>query len=114
MRAGDLSGARISNGAVTTLIGRIGTQIGYEDERGSVYLKLGYLHEFKADLHMRAQYGSTSIDRSYSAQDSYFEYGLGFTRRVGRADLYGEFSRTAGADVISEKWKVNLGVRIGF
>ena len=114
MRAGDLSGARISNGAVTTLIGRIGTQIGYEDERGSVYLKLGYLHEFKADLHMRAQYGSTSIDRSYSAQDSYFEYGLGFTRRVGRADLYGEFSRTAGADVISEKWKANLGVRIGF
>ena len=114
MRAGDLSGARISNGAVTTLIGRIGTQIGYEDERGSVYLKLGYLHEFKADLHMRAQYGSTSIDRSYSAQDSYFEYGLGFTRRVGRADLYGEFSRTAGTDVISEKWKANLGVRIGF
>ena len=114
MRAGDLSGARISNGPVTTLIGRIGTQIGYEDAMGSVYLKLGFLHEFKGDLHMRATYRSTAIDRSYSARDSYFEYGLGFARRVGRADLYGEVSRTAGADAIKENWKANLGVRVGF
>ena len=114
MRAGSLSGAHIANDAVTTLVGRIGTQIGCEDEHGTVYLKLGYLREFKGDLHMRAQYGSTSIDRSYAARDSYFEYGLGFTRRVGRADLYGEFSRTAGADAIREKWKANLGVRIEF
>ena len=114
MRAGSLPGAHIANDAVTTLVGRIGTQIGYEDERGAVYLKLAYLHEFKGDLHMRAQYGSTSIDRSYSAQDSYFEYGLGFMRRIGRADIYGDLSRTAGADAINEKWKVNLGVRIEF
>ena len=114
MRAGSLPGAHIANDAVTTLIGRIGAQIGYEDERGTVYLKLGILHEFKADLHMRAAYGVTSIDRSYSARDSYFEYGVGFARRVGRADLYGELSSTAGADAISEKWKANLGVRVEF
>ena len=114
MRAGSLPGAHIANDAVTTLVGRIGTQIGCEDEHGTVYLKLGYLREFKGDLHMRAQYGSTSIDRSYTARDSYFEYGLGFTRRVGRADIYGELSRTAGADAIREKWKANLGVRIEF
>ena len=114
MRAGSLSGAHIANDAVTTLVGRIGTQIGCEDEHGTVYLKLGYLREFKGDLHMRAQYGSTSIDRSYTARDSYFEYGVGFARRVGRADIYGELSRTAGADAIREKWKANLGVRIEF
>ena len=114
MRAGSLPGAHIANDAVTTLVGRIGTQIGCEDEHGTVYLKLGYLREFKGDLHMRAQYGSTSIDRSYTARDSYFEYGVGFARRVGRADLYGELSRTAGADAIREKWKANLGVRIEF
>ena len=114
MRAAGLPGARVDNDAVTTLIGRIGTQIGYEDAMGSVYLKLGFLHEFKGDLHMRATYGSTAIDRSYSARDSYFEYGLGFARRVGRADLYGEVSRTAGADAIKENWKANLGVRVGF
>ena len=114
MRAGSLSGAHIANDAVTTLVGRIGTQIGYEDERGTVYLKLGILHEFKGDLHMRAAYGVTSIDRSDSARDSYFEYGVGFARRVGRADLYGELSSTAGADAISEKWKANLGVRVEF
>ena len=114
MRAGSLPGAHIANDAVTTLVGRIGAQIGYEDERGTVYLKLGILHEFKADLHMRAAYGATSIDRSYTARDSYFEYGVGFARRVGRADLYGELSSTAGADAISEKWKANLGVRVEF
>ena len=114
MRAGSMAGAHIDSDAVTSLIGRIGAQIGYEDERGTVYLKLGILHEFKADLHMRAAYGATSIDRSYSARDSYFEYGVGFARRVGRADLYGEISRTAGADAISEKWKANLGVRVEF
>ena len=114
MRAGSMAGAHIDSDAVTSLIGRIGAQIGYEDERGTVYLKLGFLHEFKADLHMRAAYGATSIDRSYSARDSYFEYGVGFARRVGRADLYGELSRTAGADAISEKWKANLGVRVEF
>ena len=114
MRAGSMAGAHIDSDAVTSLIGRIGAQIGYEDERGTVYLKLGFLHEFKADLHMRAAYGATSIDRSYSARDSYFEYGVGFARRVGRADLYGELSSTAGADAISEKWKANLGVRVEF
>ena len=114
MRAGSLPGAHIANDAVTTLVGRIGTQIGCEDEHGTVYLKLGYLREFKGDLHMRAQYGSTSIDRSYTARDSYFEYGVGFARRVGRADIYGELSRTAGTDAIREKWKANLGVRIEF
>ena len=114
MRAGSMAGAHIDSDAVTSLIGRIGAQIGYEDERGTVYLKLGILHEFKADLHMRAAYGATSIDRSYSARDSYFEYGVGFARRVGRADLYGELSSTAGADAISEKWKANLGVRVEF
>ena len=114
MRAGSMAGAHIDSDAVTSLIGRIGAQIGYEDERGTVYLKLGILHEFKGDLHMRAAYGVTSIDRSYSARDSYFEYGVGFARRVGRADLYGELSRTAGADAISEKWKANLGVRVEF
>ena len=114
MRAGSLPGAHIANDAVTTLVGRIGTQIGCEDEHGTVYLKLGYLREFKGDLHMRAQYGSTSIDRSYTARDSYFEYGVGFARRVGRADIYGELSRTAGTDAIHEKWKANLGVRIEF
>ena len=114
MRAGSMAGAHIDSDAVTSLIGRIGAQIGYEDERGTVYLKLGFLHEFKADLHIRAAYGSTSIDRSYTARDSYFEYGVGFVRRVGRADLYGELSRTAGADAISEKWKANLGVRVEF
>ena len=114
MRAGSMAGAHIDSDAVTSLIGRIGAQIGYEDERGTVYLKLGILHEFKADLHMRAAYGATSIDRSYTARDSYFEYGVGFARRVGRADLYGELSRTAGADAISEKWKANLGVRVEF
>ena len=114
MRAGSMAGAHIDSDAVTTLVGRIGTQIGYEDERGTVYLKLGILHEFKADLHMRAAYGVTSIDRSYSARDSYFEYGVGFARRVGRADLYGELSSTVGADAISEKWKANLGVRVEF
>ena len=114
MRAGSMAGAHIDSDAVTSLIGRIGAQIGYEDERGTVYLKLGFLHEFKADLHMRAAYGATSIDRSYSARDSYFEYGVGFARRVGRADIYGELSRTAGADAIREKWKANLGVRIEF
>ena len=114
MRAGSMAGAHIDSDAVTSLIGRIGAQIGYEDERGTVYLKLGFLHEFKADLHMRAAYGATSIDRSYSARDSYFEYGVGFARRVGRADLYGELSSTVGADAISEKWKANLGVRVEF
>ncbi|MEX5286096.1 autotransporter outer membrane beta-barrel domain-containing protein [Selenomonas sputigena] len=114
MRAGSMAGAHIDSDAVTSLVGRVGTQIGYEDEQGTVYLKLGILHEFKGDLHMRAAYGSTSIDRSYTARDSYFEYGVGFARRVGRADIYGELSRTAGADAIREKWKANLGVRIEF
>ena len=114
MRAGSMAGAHIDSDAVTSLIGRIGTQIGYEDEQGTVYLKLGILHEFKGDLHMRAAYGVTSIDRSYSARDSYFEYGVGFARRVGRADLYGELTSTVGADAIREKWKANLGVRVEF
>lgn len=48
-------------------------------------------------------------------KDTWFEYGVGFNRKLSKnGNLYGEITKTAGADKVVEKWKANVGYRHSF
>jgi outer membrane autotransporter protein len=113
MNNGD--GAFVQNDAVNSLIGRIGVNVGKETDKGSIYAKVSLLHEFDGDVGVRAAYGSTTRYSKESMKDTWCEYGIGFNSEIGAANhLYGEVTKTAGADKISDKWKFNIGYRHEF
>jgi outer membrane autotransporter protein len=48
-------------------------------------------------------------------KDTWYEYGIGFNSQIGEANnLYGEITKTAGADKVSDKWKATIGLRHAF
>lgn len=115
MQAGGTSGAVVNNNSTDSLIGRIGINAGRSTKDGNVYLKLSGLHEFNGDTGMTATYSGTTVSSSSSGSDTWLEYGVGFDRRIAsNQNLYGEISRSAFADKVSDKWKANLGWRISF
>lgn len=115
MSAGGTAGAFVRNNAVDSLIGRIGINAGRKTKDGNVYLKLSCLHEFNGDTGMTATYSGTTVNRAFSGSDTWLEYGVGFNQRLAKSqNLYGEITRTAGADKFSDSWKANLGWRNSF
>ena len=115
MNAGGASGAFVRNNGVDSLIARVGVNAGRSTKDGNVYLKLSCLHEFNGDTGMTATYNGTTVNSSSSGSDTWLEYGVGFNQRVGKnQNLYGEITRTACADKVSDNWKANLGWRVSF
>ena len=109
------AGATVQNKALDSLIGRLGINAGRKTENGNIYLKLGCLHEFNGDTGMTANYQTETVQKANSGSDTWLEYGVGFDQRVANnQNLYGEISRSAFADKVSDKWKANLGWRISF
>ena len=115
MNAGGASGAFVRNNGVDSLIARVGVNAGRSTKDGNIYLKLSCLHEFNGDTGMTATYNGTTVNSSSSGSDTWLEYGVGFNQRVGKnQNLYGEITRTACADKVSDNWKANLGWRVSF
>ncbi|WP_019878686.1 autotransporter outer membrane beta-barrel domain-containing protein [Succinispira mobilis] len=115
MTADGTAGAQVQNQGLDSLIGRLGINAGHKTEKGNVYLKLSCLHEFKGDTNMTANYNGTTVQKQTSGSDTWLEYGLGFDQRLAKnQNLYGEITRAAFADKISDKWKANLGWRMSF
>lgn len=115
MTADGTAGAQVQNQGLDSLIGRLGINAGHKTEKGNIYLKLSCLHEFKGDTHMTANYNGTTVQKQTSGSDTWLEYGLGFDQRLAKnQNLYGEITRAAFADKISDKWKANLGWRMSF
>ncbi len=115
MTAGGTAGAVVRNNSIDSLIGRIGINAGRQTKDGNVYLKLSCLHEFNGDTGMTAAYSGTTVRSTSSGSDTWLEYGIGFNQHIGKSqNLYGEVTRTAGADKVSDSWKANLGWRNSF
>jgi outer membrane autotransporter protein len=115
MRVNGNSGAYVQNDAVNSLIGRLGVNIGKETDRGNIYAKLSILKEFSGDIGTRISSGPTSRYERESMKDTWYEYGIGFNSQIGEANnLYGEITKTAGTDKVSDKWKATIGLRHAF
>ena len=115
MSAGGTSGAFVQNNGMDSLIARVGINAGRKTKDGNLYLKLSCLHEFSGDTGMTASYSGTTVSSSSSGSDTWLEYGIGFNQRIAsNQNLYGEITRTAWADKVSDNWKANLGWRVSF
>lgn len=115
MRMNGASGANVKNDAVNSFIGRLGINVGKNTTKGNVYAKLSLAHEFSGDVGVTTSYGDYSRNTTESMKDTWLEYGIGFNQKLNADNnLYGEISKAAGADKVTEKWKANVGFRHSF
>ena len=98
-----------------TLVGRLGLRIGPKLEKGSYFAKLALAHEFSGDFDTRynvdgADHNSTHLDFG----DTWYELQIGGTAKLSaNSMIYADFQRSFGGDV-TEKWRVDAGLRFTF
>ncbi|WP_019880336.1 autotransporter outer membrane beta-barrel domain-containing protein [Succinispira mobilis] len=115
MQTSSGAGAQVKNEAVSSVIGRLGINIGKQTSKGNVYGKLAVVREFAGGTGVTTNYGSYSQYTNEDMKDTWFEYGVGFNHKLSKnGNLYGEITKTAGADKVVEKWKANVGYRHSF
>ena len=114
MNLNDKDGAKVSNDAFNSLIGRIGFTAGRQQEQSNVYAKLSLTREFKGEVATSASYGDVTRSYAGGGSDTWFEYGIGFNAKMSKGtNLYGEIEKTTGS-VIRTKWRANMGLRYSF
>ena len=96
-----------------SIIGRVGFGIGQRTDKASYYAKLALAHEFGGDFdtHYTAEETKgTNIDFG----DTWYEMQLGGTAKLSdNSLLYATYERSFGGDV-TEKWRVDAGLRVTF
>lgn len=109
------NGARISMEASDSLVGRAGFNFGKKLDNGNVYLTCSLLREFVGENTTYMTFGTLHDKATSDFKDTWMEYGIGFNLKTApQQNLYGELTRTAMADKLSENWRVNLGYRWSF
>lgn len=114
MNLNDKDGAKVSNDAFNSLIGRIGFTVGRQQEQSNVYAKLSLAREFKGEVATSASYGDVTRSYAGGGSNTWMEYGIGFNAKMSKGtNLYGEIEKTTGS-VIRTKWRANMGLRYSF
>ncbi|MCD8360653.1 MAG: autotransporter outer membrane beta-barrel domain-containing protein [Acidaminococcaceae bacterium] len=114
MNLNDKDGAKVSNDASNSLIGRIGFTVGRQQEQSNVYAKLSLAREFKGEVATSASYGDVTRSYAGGGSDTWMEYGIGFNAKMSKGtNLYGKIEKTTGS-VIRTKWRANMGLRYSF
>lgn len=102
--------------AVETLVGRIGTAIGYtfDEGRGSAYFKASVLHDWKGETHSTMTANGLPRDYEDDLGGTWGEFALGGTYNISdRFAAYGDILTTTGSPVRSP-WEVSVGLRWTF
>lgn len=106
------NGLNIGIDDFNSLLGRIGTLIGYETEKTNFYAKVSYVKEFDGDMDIR--YGNGTRIAGESFEDEWWVYGIGVTHQVNqRNSLYLSLERSSGGS-FTEGWALRGGWRITF
>ena len=96
-----------------SIIGRVGFGIGQRTDKASYYAKLALAHEFGGDFDTHYTAEETK-GTSISFGDTWYEMQLGGTAKLSdNSLLYATYERSFGGDV-TEKWRVDAGLRISF
>lgn len=105
-----------SNGLVigvdsfASMIGRLGTLIGYETDRTNFYVKASWVKEFDGDINIIAN--GVSLPESFG--DNWLVYGAGVASKINeRNSMYFDIERSSGG-TFTQPWRVNMGWRIEF
>lgn len=105
------NGLHVNVDSYTSLLGRVGTNIGYEIKSGknpvNVYAKASYVYEFDGDV--GAKLNGEGVKASFG--DSWWTYGIGITAKVGtRHNVYLDLERATGGQ-FKQPWSLNGGYR---
>ena len=109
------NGLKIKTDAYDSILGRLGTNVGYEtaigeDTKINLYAKASYVHEFDGDIGVRLN--NASIKESFGGD--WVTYGVGATLQVAeKHNFYADFEAAAGGQ-FSQPWSVNVGYRYTF
>ncbi|NME36083.1 autotransporter outer membrane beta-barrel domain-containing protein [Fusobacterium sp. FSA-380-WT-3A] len=104
------SGLNVEQDTIYTAEGRVGTALGYNFDKGNVYVRVAGVKEFAGELDTTIN-GKTMTE---DLGDSWIEYGIGANYRVlENLNLYVDFERTGSAEV-QTNWQGNLGFRYEF
>ena len=96
-----------------SIIGRVGFGIGQRTDKASYYAKLALAHEFGGDFDTNYTAEETK-GTSISFGDTWYEMQLGGTAKLSdNSLLYATYERSFGGDV-TEKWRVDAGLRVTF
>lgn len=99
---------RVGVESFTSLMGRLGVQLGYATDSTTFYGKVSRVKEFDGDLDIRAN--GASVRESLGG--SWWVFGLGVTSKIGEHNnIYVDVERTSGGS-FKQPWKVNLGWRM--
>ncbi len=104
------SGLNVEQDTIYTAEGRVGTALGYNFDKGNVYVRVAGVKEFAGELDTTINGKTITEDLG----DSWIEYGIGANYRVlENLNLYVDFERTGSAEV-QTNWQGNLGFRYEF
>lgn len=102
------NGLHIGVEPFTSVLGRGGILLGYENERTNFYAKVSKVKEFNGDVTIMAN--SQPLPDSFGG--SWWVYGLGFTSRVNdRNNIYIDIERASGGS-FTQVWVAKAGWRI--
>lgn len=93
-----------------SLIGRVGTLVGYESANTNIYVKAFYLKELDGNMDIKAN----GHRISESLDDDWWVYGVGVTHQLNeQSSFYVDVERAEGRH-LEQKWAVNAGFRLSF
>ena len=103
---------QVEQGAMNSLVGRLGVGLGKDVGKTSFYAKVSLAHEFCGDI--KTTFSATNEPTSSVSQDfgdTWVEFNIGGSRMISKNTyLYADFTKSARAD-LSVDWKTNVGVR---
>ena len=110
---GQESTMQVEQDSYNSVVGRIGFGIGQKLDKASYYAKLALAHEFAGDFETTYTAEETK-GTSISFGDTWCEMQLGGTAKLSDNSLvYATYERSFGGDV-TEKWRIDAGLRFSF
>lgn len=96
-----------------SLVGRVGLEIGNQNQRGGFFGKVSIAHEFMADTTATYSDGAgASKHTSFDIGDTWSELTLGGQYQMNEnTRIYADLTRSLGGDYQTQ-WKANAGVRV--
>lgn len=105
---------RVTQGAMDSVVGRLGFAAGKDIGAGNVYVKASYLYDFDGDTNVKMTDGKNSAVYDQDLGGGWFEVGIGTNINLSETShLYFDVEKTYGGD-IETPWQWNAGVRFDF
>ena len=104
--------------AMDSLVGRVGIMAGIDcpNDRGSAYVKVSALRDFRGDIDgtCSSVTGGGAYSLSQELDDNWFEYAIGGNFKLSdNTYLFADVAKSAGGEIDLD-WRANVGAKLFF